>query len=293
MNNLFPGGVMIDRRHFVKITAGAAMGGIVGFEDSSPARAAQAVGGRSLDRIGVQLYTVRTLMEKDFEGTLGAVAEIGFDEVEFFHYFGREPQQVRDLLDRLRLETPAAHFSWQALTEDPDAVIETALAVGHRYVLLAWLPPEDRSSVAQYQDLAALCNEVGKACTSAGLQFAYHNHDFEFQPIDGQVPFDVLLNETDPDHVEFEIDLYWIIKAGRDPLDYFEAHPGRFTLCHVKDMAEAGAMADVGNGHIDFATIFAKSQQAGLKYFFVEHDEPPDPLASIEASFDYLKRLRF
>jgi sugar phosphate isomerase/epimerase len=293
MNILSPGGVMIDRRHFVKISAGAALGGIVGFEHSALARITEATGGRSLDRIGVQLYTVRTLMEKDFDGTLGAIAEIGFDQVEFFDYFGREPRQVRDILDRLGLETPAAHFSWRALKEDPDAVIETALAVGHPYVLLAWLPPEDRSSIAQYWDLAALCNEVGKACTSAGVQFAYHNHDFEFQPIDGQVPFDLLLNETDPDHVEFEIDLYWIIKGGRDPLDYFQAHPGRFTLCHVKDMAEGGGMADVGAGRIDFAAIFARSQQAGLRYFFVEHDDPSDPLASIESSFNHLKTLRF
>jgi sugar phosphate isomerase/epimerase len=284
---------MIDRRHFVRISAGATLGGILGLEHPSLSRIAEATGDRSLDRIGVQLYTVRALMEKDFEGTLETIAEIGFDEVEFFDYFGREPRQVRDILDRLGLEAPAAHFSWPAVKESPDAVIETALAVGHSYVLLAWLPPEDRSSLAQYRDLAALCNEVGKTCTSAGLQFAYHNHDFEFRTIDGQVPFDVLLNETDPDHVEFEIDLYWITKGGRDPLDYFQAHPGRFTLCHVKDMAEGGAMADVGSGQIDFAAIFARSEQAGLRYFFVEHDEPPDPLASIDSSFNYLKTLRF
>ena len=284
---------MIDRRHFVKISAGAACGGILGLEHSSLVRRAEATANRSLDRIGVQLYTVRTLMEKDFEGTLGAIAEIGYHDVEFYRYFGREPRQVRDLLERLGLETPAAHFSWQALNENPDAVIETALAVGHRYVILPSIPREDRSSISRYRNLAAHCNKVGKACSSAGLQFAYHNHDFEFRPIDGQVPFDVLLNETDPDHVEFEIDLFWIIKAGRDPLDYFQAHPGRFTLCHVKDMAEGETMADVGSGRIDFAAIFARSQQAGLKYYFVEHDEPPDPLASIASSFNHLKTLRF
>ena len=284
---------MIDRRHFVKISAGAAIGATVGREHSSLAKGTEAAGDRSLERIGVQLYTVRNPMEKDFEGTLKAIADIGFHEVEFFNYFGREPQQVRDILGRLGLEAPAAHFSLQAFKEDPDAVIETAQAVGHRYVLLAWLPPEERASIAQYRDLAALCNEVGKACTNAGLQFAYHNHDFEFQVIDGEVPFDVLLNETDPDIVEFEIDLYWIIKGGSDPFAYFQAHPGRFTLCHVKDMAEGGAMADVGSGRIDFSAIFAKSQTAGMKYFFVEHDQPSDPLASIESSFNYLKGLRF
>ena len=281
---------MIDRRRFVKISTGAALGGIL---DPSLAGIAEAAGARSLDRIGVQLYTVRTLMEKDFQGTLEAVAEIGFHEVEFFNYFSREPQQVRDILDRFGLEAPAAHFPWQAFNEDPDAIIETAQAVGHRYVLLAWLPPEGRSSIAQYRNLAVLCNKVGKACKSAGLQFAYHNHDFEFRPIDGQVPFDLLLNETDPNYVEFEIDLYWIIKGGRDPLDYFQAHPGRFPLCHAKDMADGGAMADVGTGRIDFAAIFAKSRQAGLKYYFVEHDDSPDPLASIASSFNYLKTLRF
>jgi sugar phosphate isomerase/epimerase len=101
------------------------------------------------------------------------------------------------------------------------------------------------------------------------------------------------LNETDPGHVDFEIDLYWIIKGGCDPLDYFETHPGRFTLCHVKDMAEGGDMADVGSGRIDFAAIFAQRRQAGLQYFFVEHDNPPDPLASIASSFNYLQDLRF
>jgi sugar phosphate isomerase/epimerase len=284
---------MIDRRHFVKISAGAALGGVLGREHSALARIAEAAGDRSLERIGVQLYTVRTPMEKDFEGTLDAIAEIGFHQVEFHDYFGRQPRQVREILDRLGLETPAAHFPWLSFKENPNAVIETAQAVGHRYVLLAWLPPEERSTIAQYRDLAALCNRVGKACKGAGLQFAYHNHDFEFQSIDGQIPFDLLLNETDPDLVEFEIDLYWTIKGGCDPLDYFEAHPGRFTLCHIKDMAEGGGMADVGAGRIDFATIFAKGQLAGLEYFFVEHDAPPDPLASIESSFNYLKRLRF
>jgi len=284
---------MIDRRHFVKVSAGAACGGILGLEHAALAKAIGAAGGRSLDRIGVQLYTVRTLLERDFEGTLEAIAEIGFHQVEFFKYFGREAREVRDLLDRLGLEAPAAHFPWQAIKEDPDAVIETALAMGHRYVLLAWFPPEERSTIAQYQELAGLCNEVGQACTSAGLRFAYHNHDFEFQAIDGQVPFDLLLNETDPGHVEFEIDLYWIVKGGCDPLAYFEAHPGRFTLCHIKDMAEGESMADVGAGRIDFATIFARGEQAGLRYFFVEHDNPPDPLASIEASFKYLEKLRF
>ena len=284
---------MMDRRHFVKISAGAAAAGMLGLEHTLLAKKTWAETGRKLDRIGVQLYTVRHLLEEDFEGTLEAVAKIGFHEVEFHDYFGRRPEQVKALLDRLGLDAPAAHFPWQAFREDLDGVIETALAIGHRYVLLAWLPPGDRSTIAQYESLAAFCNRVGKTCKSAGLKFAYHNHDFEFQPIDGQVPFDVLLHETEPNLVEFEIDLFWILKGGCDPLEYFESHPGRFTLCHLKDMGEGQKMADVGAGQIDFGSIFRRSERAGLEYFFIEHDAPDDPLASIKASFDYIETLRF
>lgn len=283
---------MIDRRHFVKIS-GAAIGGVLGLEYLSCAEPAKGPGSRSLERIGVQLYTVRNLLEEDFEGTLEAVAEIGFHEVEFHHYFGREPQQVKDLLEQLGLDAPAAHFPWDSFREDHESVIETAKAVGHRYVLLAWLPPEDRATIDQYRELAAFCNKVGETSKSAGLQFAYHNHDFEFLPVEGQVPFDVLLAETDPDLVEFEIDLFWIVKGGHDPLDYFDNHPGRFTLCHVKDMAAGEKMVDVGAGELDFASIFARSDQAGLEHYFIEHDEPTDPLASIEASFKHLEALKF
>ena len=284
---------MIDRRRFVQVSAGAALGSILGLEQTSLNRVAAAAGGHRLDRIGVQLYTVRTLLEQDFEGTLEAVAEIGFHQVEFHDYFGREPEQVRELLERLGLDAPAAHFPWKSFREDPDAVIETAKAVGHRYALLAWLPPEDRSTLAQYRDLAAFCNELGAACRSAGLKFAYHNHDFELQSLEGQVPFEVLLDETDPELVEFEIDLFWITKGGHDPLAYFDSHPGRFTLCHLKDMGADREMTEVGAGRLDFASIFARREQAGLKYYFIEHDQPADPLASIEASLDYVAALEF
>lgn len=283
---------MMNRRHFVRLSAGAAAGGLLGLEHPSflgKAEAAQS----TLDRIGLQLYTVRTLLERDFEGTMAAVANVGFHEVEFHDYFGREPRQVRDLLAGLGLDAPASHFPWEALRNDPDGVIETAIAIGHRYVILAWLPPEDRASIDQYADLAAFCNRMGELSKSAGLEFAFHNHDFDFYPIDGKVPFDLLLSETDSDLVDFELDLFWTTKAGRDPLEYFENHPGRFPLCHVKDKAEDQSMVEVGAGGIDFASIFAASELAGLKYYFVEHDEPADPLTSIRSSLEYLEALRY
>jgi sugar phosphate isomerase/epimerase len=282
---------MMNRRSFVKVTAGAALGGIFGLDRR--AWAADVAAGRSLDRIGVQLYTVRSLMEKDFAGTLKAVAEIGFEEVEFAGYFDHQPEEVKTILDRLGLAAPASHVSIDFLRRDLAGTIEQARAVGHDYLICPWLAPEERVSIESYKTVAGYFNEVGKACRDAGLRFGYHNHDFEFETIDGRLPFDVLLDETDPELVDYELDLFWITRGGEDPFRYFERYPGRFTLCHVKDMAENEQMVEVGSGRIDFKTIFARAEQAGLEHFFVEHDEPQDPLASIKASHDYLEALRF
>ncbi len=281
----------MNRRSFVKVASGAALGGIFGL-DRRAARAAGAAG-RSLERIGLQLYTVRTLMEKDFAGTLAAVADVGYHEVEFAGYFGRAPEEVRALLERVGLEAPAAHVPLSALQQDLAGTIEAARRVGHRYLICPWLAPEDRMSIARYRELAGFWNEVGAASKEAGLRFGYHNHDFEFHPIDGVTPLDVLLDETDPERVTFELDLFWIARGGRDPLEYFERYPGRFELCHVKDMADNETMVDVGAGRIDFAAIFARAGRAGLEHFFVEHDQPAEPLASIAASYRHLEALRF
>lgn len=284
---------MMDRRSFVKVAAGAAVGGMFGLDRQAAALASEAPTGRALDKIGVQLYTVRTLLQEDFAGTLRAVAGIGYEEVEFAGYFDHQPQEVRSLLEQVGLEAPAAHLPLASFRDDLAGTLELARAVGHRYLVLPWLEPEDRVSIARYRELAAFFNEVGAACREAGLTFGYHNHDFELQAIDGRVPLDVLLEETDPELVEFELDLFWITKGGADPLHYFERYPGRFTLCHVKDMTADERMVDVGAGRIDFAAIFGRAEQAGLEHFFVEHDQPADPLASIRASHDYLQALRF
>ena len=287
---------MIDRRLFLKVTAGTAVGGLLhlgcseGTADDEMVPVAPA---RSLDRIGVQLYTVRTLMEQDFAGTLQAVADAGYDEVEFAGYFDHEPEEVRAILERTGLAAPATHVSIDALREDSAAAIAHAKAVGHRYIIAPWLAVEERGSIDDYRRLAALFNDIGQACRDEGLRFGWHNHEFEFEETDGEIPFDVLLDETDPELVVFELDLFWTVVGGHDPLDYFERYPGRFPLCHVKDRAEDGTMVDVGAGGIDFAGIFARAEQAGLEHFFVEHDEPADPIASITASHDYLAALTY
>ena len=248
--------------------------------------------GRTLERIGVQLYTVRSLMEQDVAGTLEQVAAVGYDEVEFAGYFDHSPAEIRSLLDQFGLAAPAVHVGIDRLRSELGAVLEEAQTIGHRYIVCPWLD-EDERSIDQYKEHAAFFNEVGAACKEAGIQFAYHNHDFEYEVIDGQVPYDVLLDETEADLVQMELDLYWINKAGHDPMAYFERDPGRYTLCHVKDMAAGETMVPVGQGAIDFGAIFAQSEQAGLAHYFVEHDHPDDPMASITTSYTHLKDLRF
>lgn len=280
---------MINRRDFLKTSASAAFGGFL--MNNLQAREAMA-GTKSLGKIGVQLYTVRDLMKQDFSGTLEKVAKIGYKEVEFAGYFDNQPKDVRKLLDGLGLTAPAVHVGIDLLRDKLDAALETAKIIGHKYIVCPWLAPADRT-LEKYQEHAALFNKVGEACQKAGLQFAYHNHDFEFEVHDGKIPYDLLLAETDPKLVEMELDLFWIRKGGQDPLAYFEKHPGRFSLCHVKDMTEDEKMVEVGTGKIDFAQIFSHSKHAGLKHYFVEHDNPGDALQSITASYQHLKKLKF
>jgi len=283
---------MINRRRFLKTAAGASFGGLwvaqTGFSRNFVKNKMKA--------IGLQLYTVRNQMEKDFDDTLAKVASTGFKEVEFAGYYNRTPQQVKSVLSANGLTSPSAHVSLKALSDDWQKTIETAAAIGHRYLICAYLVPEERKSLDDYKRHADTFNRAGEACKKAGIQFGYHNHDFEFPALDGSVPFDLLLQKTDPKLVKIELDLYWIIKAKQDPLKYFAAHPGRFPLLHVKDMDNTPKQffTEVGRGVIDFKPIFAQSGKAGVKHYFVEQDQcPGSPLDSIKVSFDYLSKLEF
>jgi sugar phosphate isomerase/epimerase len=279
----------MNRRHFINRLALAAAGLSLCNQN---ARAAA----RKLSRIGMQLYTVRRELEKDFEGTLGQVAALGYREVEFAGYFKHKPAEVKATLKRLKLDAPAAHVSLAELRGDLRPLIDAAQTIGHKYLLVAWLPPEERKSLDNYRRLADLFNEAGARMQREGVQFAYHNHDFEFAPLEGKVPYDLLLERTDPRAVKLEMDLYWTIKGGASPVEYFERHPGRFHLFHVKDMDATPRrfFADVGRGTIDFKAIFAQSKRAGVRHYFVENDEPAgSPFESLRTSFEYLRRLEF
>jgi len=278
---------VIDRREFIGTMSALAASAVL------PA-CGRASATNRISKIGVQLYSVRTLMEKDVEGTLAAVAGAGFTEVEFAGYFNKTPAEIKAMLDRHGLVAPSVH----AGDISPDAwakSLDAAHVIGHEYIVMPWIPEERRKTLDQWKAMAADFNRAATSAKAAGVQFAYHNHDFEFKTVEGKIPYDVLLAETDPNLVKMEIDLYWITKAGQDPLAYFARIPGRVPMVHVKDGKGAPdwAMTEVGSGAIDWKRIFARSQQAGIKHYFVEHDQPADPIASITASCAYLKKLEF
>lgn len=278
---------MLSRRNFLKTSAGVFAG--LSLLDTKDLFAKE----KSLKSIGVQLYTLRSILDKDFEGVLKKLAALGYKEFEFAGYYERKPKELRKFLDDLGVKASSTHQGLAVFEQKLDWILETATTLGHKYVVCPWLTPEMRTSIDTYKKLAASFNKFGEACNKAGVHFAYHNHDFEFETVDGQIPFDVLLAETDPKLVHMELDLYWIAKAGKDVFAYFDKAPGRYALCHVKDMDADGKMVDVGKGKIDFGKIFAQAQKAGLQHFIVEHDSPSDPIQSVAASIQHLKALKF
>jgi sugar phosphate isomerase/epimerase len=285
-----------NRRTFIA-TIGAAAVSLAGGCNAAPPRR------RKLDRIGLQLYTVRNQMKEDLPGTIASVAAVGYKEVEFAGYFGRSPTEIRDLLARNALTSPSTHFPIEGMRKEWPKMLDEARQIGHQWVTIPWLPENDRGNLDGWKRLAAEFNGAARMARDKGLRFAYHNHDFELKGIPataGQtntstIPLDVLIADTDPSLVDFELDLYWVVKGGADPSSYFTRFPNRFPMVHVKDSAgpPAHTMTDVGRGSIDFRRIFADGEKGGIKHFFVEHDEPADPMASIRTSYNHLRALEY
>lgn len=298
----------IDRRTMLGVLAAGAFGAPFVASGAAGAAAQTAAGTAAsaplLDRVGVQLYTVRTEMEKDVEATLARVAEIGYKEVEFAGYFDHTPQQIRAMLDRHGLTAPATHIAYTNLGDGWAKVLEDSAVIGHQFIVIPFLEENVRQRTDDYRTIAEALNRGAEQTKAAGMRFAYHNHHFEFVPdASGRTGFDLLVAECSPD-VLFEIDLFWATVAGQDPVALFERLRGRVPLVHVKDMAARPAAApgadmvaferafavltDVGKGTIDWRRIFARADVAGIEHYFVEHDEPASPFDSITASYEYL-----
>ncbi|MFK7887333.1 MAG: sugar phosphate isomerase/epimerase family protein [Gammaproteobacteria bacterium] len=226
---------------------------------------------------GIQLYTVRDSMQENLPATLDAVAAIGFRDVEFAGYFERSPNALRQMLDARGLRSSSSHVNARALRDNPQAIVDAAAAIGNRFVTIGWLEQDDRRSADDYKRWADALNRAGELAAKAGLQAAYHNHEFEFEAFGDTVPYDVLLANTEPELVAFELDFFWVRKAGLQVEDVLGKAPKRFRLAHIKDMDDAGNMVDVGCGQISFARILKSPVAASLEHFFVEHDQPTHP----------------
>lgn len=291
------GGGRLTRRGFLEGSGALAVGTLVAGPWARPAFAAE---GTPIEP-GLQLFTVRKLLEADFRGTLERVAAIGYREVQVSPRAGHTAAEIRSMLDDVGLVCPSIHLDLSSTTE---AEIESAKTLGAQTVFLSaprqvlkiengkFAGIRDDVTLDEWRAIADALNATGEAFRAAGLVYGYHNHAFEFPPVDGVVPFDLLLERTDPELVAIEIDLGWAKIAGADSLAYFDRYPGRFPVCHVKDVDAEGGFADPGAGTVDFPAIFAHAKRAGLRHFFVEHDTTADPLATARAGYSYLKQLQ-
>jgi sugar phosphate isomerase/epimerase len=254
--------------------------------------------------IGLQVYTVRDDLDKDPVGTLKRVAAIGYKEIEIGGFFGKSPTGFRVLMQETQLSTPSAHYEFKQLTSGWEKAIEYAQAAGLKYMVNSALDDKDRKSLDGFKKAAEVFNKAGEQTAKAGIQFCYHNHNFEFARFGDTLGYDVLLRETDPKYVRFELDCFWMTHAGHDPVKYFENFPGRFPLLHIKDLKKGipsstsfampwgNPFAEVGRGVIDWKRIFKAAKRGGLEHYFVEQDQCDIPaFESARISYEYLRKL--
>lgn len=253
----------------------------------------------------IQLYTIRDAVSANLEKSLERLADLGFTQLEIYGYdgkfFGKNRAEFQTILKNVGMEvisshhtTGIVHKSNGTLLNNWEQSVEDLYFIGSKYMVCSYLFPEERTA-EHYRQLPELLNQSGLMTKKAAIGFAYHNHDFEFEKFEENPIYDFILDNTDSDFVKMELDLYWISKAGFNPLDYFEKYPKRFPLWHVKDMkAENKDFSEIGNGTIDFKTIFEAREKAGLKHWFVEQDSSDkDIFESLKISTDYIAKNNF
>lgn len=255
-------------------------------------------------KIGLQMYTLRNVVnQNNIEGILNRVAAIGYKELEVFgfstanKFWGLDPVAFKKLLKSTGLKAPAAHIAFENFLTGKDEdelrlISDAAATIGNKYIVVAWLEEKHRSNADNYKLIAEKLNKAGRIAHQYGLQLAYHNHDFEFTQLGNNVTgYDIILKNTDKELLKLELDLYWVVKAGKDPVQLFRENSGRFPLWHVKDLDKAtNTFTEVGAGSIDFKKIFEQSKLAGLQHFFVEQDEvKKEVFKSIGESYAYVK----
>jgi len=260
--------------------------------------AGSAAPSRRLQRIGIQLYTLRDDARRDLERTLGDIAAAGYNDVELLgasNNFGVPPGRIRTILDRNGLRAPSTHVTGASL-DDLDRQLADAATLGHQYLVVASLPLGEHPTLDDYRYWADRLNESGSRSMKQGVRIGFHNHAEDFKPIKGRVPYDVLVERTDPSVVRLELDTGNLATAGRDPLQYIKRFGSRYWLFHLKDIPRLGATTDteLGHGVIDFKRLMAGIDHIDDKLMFVEQETyPGSPLESARRNYEYLSRLRF
>jgi sugar phosphate isomerase/epimerase len=244
--------------------------------------------------IALQLYSIKELTEIDFLGSLEKVANIGFDGVEFAGYFDTSAKDLKKTLNELGLQAAGSHVGIDVLKSDIERSIAYALEIGSPYIICPGIPEEMRSSKDDYRRTAELFNKIGQRCKENGIQFGYHNHDFEFQQFNGVYGLDLLVNHTEKDLLFVELDTYWVEFSGLRSIDFIEKYAERCRILHIKDMKSLTNKrnTEIGAGIMDFKAIISAGQKQGVQWYTIEQEEYEIPqLRSIEESLNYLKSL--
>ncbi len=248
--------------------------------------------------IGLQLYTLRQVIHKDVKGTLKQLGYWGYQELETYGYnngmlFGMKSKEFAAYVNSLGMNVVSGHYGMDVVRGNWEQAVADAKEAGQKYVVVPWIVEAERTEDG-YKKICEELNKAGEVANKYGLRMGYHNHAFEFEVVGEQVAYDRMLNELDPKLVGMELDIYWVVRAGKDPLQYFAKYPGRFEQWHVKDMdkADKDKNADVGTGSINFKPLFAQAKKAGMKHFYVEQESyPTDPMTSTKNCIDNLKKI--
>ena len=280
---------MTSRRHFIKETGLFALGAV-----AAPS-ILRASSGSKLTSIGLQLYTVRDQMMEDAIGTLKRVAKIGFKELESSgsdkgSYFGLSPKEFRKVVTDLGMNVRSGHVH---INDQWQKTVEAAAEAGQSYLVCSSLPSEGQT-IENYQKNADIFNKAGEDSKKMNITLGYHNHEVEFEKVDGQILYDILLDRTDPEKVIMQMDLGWVVMAGHDPIKYFDKYPGRFPLWHLKDMDKVKMHStEFGKGQVDIPGLLSQKKKSGMKYFFVEQEEySNNAWESVKYDYDYLVKLK-
>lgn len=261
-----------------------------------------------IKKLGFQAYTVRDVIYKDMPGTLKALRKAGYSYCELFDFqdgkiLGKPISEAKAILEKSKIAVRSIHVPTGAgkkvsgtMNHEFQRAIDDAKELGAEYLVCPWLDSSERQTIDQYKALADLLQKCGEMCNNSGLGFAYHNHEFEFEELDGQIPYDLIL-ATDPRLVQIELDIYWVRYAGLNPLTIMRENRGRIPFWHVKDLSldEGKPMTEVGNGIIDWKQIFRHKEESGMKYFFVEQDRnfANNSVESLKTSLKYLKKINY